>query len=1314
VFYIVDESPTWTGGDGFPYKWAVICRDAFNGKLLWRRPMGAWGPEEWNYGGFYSAQVMNPGVTGEAQARFAVDGDRFYCVLDYHGPLVALDAATGEVIKTYPDTESCSSIRVHNGRLYLACSVNPNIRVLDAESGTELWSLRNSSPYGYALYSNQFCVMSWGNAGVRSYDATTYDFQWAGSNQVKSGDGHGFMHAGDVIVRMMTGAWMALDASNGEVAWTRDVPPESAEITLGRSTRRNQIFATDDKVYTYASSFDLVGLDPLSGSEDVRINATNTCWASHHHRCFSDRATERYFILGQHGVEFISLKGETNRVHNWTRATCNVGITPANGMLYVPPHSCACEVAAMLRGFFAYRPETPDMGREYTPSDRLVTGPAYGTVSGAAAAEDEWPLYRCNPGRTGNSGARVPRDLEPLWSTEISGELTPPVIANGRVFVSCLTDHSVRALSAEDGTPLWTYYAGGVVDGPPTVYGDAVIFGSGDGRAYCLRASDGELVWRFQVAPRDCRNTQLEHVSSAWPVRGSVLVEDGIAYVAAGFSSRLDGGIWVSALDALSGALLHSNRVEHCSPDVPHSDNLTGDRDGLQLDIFVRDGSEVFMRNYGFTESLAATDHGMSGGTGGMSENGGVAGMRHMFASCGFLDDSWNHRMIWTYGGIHGQMLVVDDDNVYGVKAHNQSNFQQSYSPGRGYLLFAQDRLTPGGAILGEPGIDNLLWPHPSANHLWWSRIPVCVRGMARAGSHLFIAGPPDTVVPGDPFAAFEGRAGGTVWTIDPQTGRRLAQCSLTSPPVYDGLAAAGHCLFVATVDGRVVCLGQDTPAPHAIASVSPAVGTVTDTFTFDGSGSYDVDGELVHYEWHIDGALASTDTTFTTTFPTAGVHRVTLAVTDDAGLEGFARAALAVKSAATPPGDSDGDGLLDSWELAMVGSLAMGAHDDLDGDGLDALAELARGTHPLQRDTDGDGLTDAAEVAAGTSPTSAASFVHLKFVTGQRRDRAIAWPSTAGRRYTLWASSNLVQGYDMCVASGLDAVPPLNVYTDSVARAGACFYRVQVLTGSAAPPPNEAPSAKHDRVFAVQDTPRPIDVLDNDSDPDFDVLRVSSVTPPGNGAAAFTPSNVVYTPGAAFLGTDVFTYTVIDGLGGSNSATVTVSVQASSNLVQNGEMEWSLSSEAGNYTQSIADKGWYGGQRPAWSWHPFERRYYVPDDGGDGLLAQVVKDDGVTTGSKPVSFRVHSTSLSDTLRVRVFGIDGNFRDVFRSADPPAGAVELYDSGNAAGSPSEWNDVTGTVNFGSGYQYIIVHIWADDVNKDAGDELYLDDVFVGK
>ncbi|GGC05855.1 VWA domain-containing protein [Cellulomonas carbonis] len=81
---------------------------------------------------------------------------------------------------------------------------------------------------------------------------------------------------------------------------------------------------------------------------------------------------------------------------------------------------------------------------------------------------------------------------------------------------------------------------------------------------------------------------------------------------------------------------------------------------------------------------------------------------------------------------------------------------------------------------------------------------------------------------------------------------------------------------------------------------------------------------------------------------------------------------------------DTDGDGLSDRFEVetlfgfsspALADTDADGVADgqeDLDGDGLDALAEQAAGTSPTEGDTDADRLGDADELAAGTDPLTA------------------------------------------------------------------------------------------------------------------------------------------------------------------------------------------------------------------------------------------------------------------------------------------------------------------------------------------------------
>ena len=94
---------------------------------------------------------------------------------------------------------------------------------------------------------------------------------------------------------------------------------------------------------------------------------------------------------------------------------------------------------------------------------------------------------------------------------------------------------------------------------------------------------------------------------------------------------------------------------------------------------------------------------------------------------------------------------------------------------------------------------------------------------MAKAGSVLFIAGPPNVARQGPPerfsrknrltpaqaqaaLDAWEGRSGALLWAIASEDGAELAEYRLESPPVFDGMAAIAGRLYLSTMDGAIVC----------------------------------------------------------------------------------------------------------------------------------------------------------------------------------------------------------------------------------------------------------------------------------------------------------------------------------------------------------------------------------------------------------------------------------------------------------------------------------------------------------------------------
>ena len=129
----------------------------------------------------------------------------------------------------------------------------------------------------------------------------------------------------------------------------------------------------------------------------------------------------------------------------------------------------------------------------------------------------------------------------------------------------------------------------------------------------------------------------------------------------------------------------------------------------------------------------------------------------------------------------------------------------------------------------------------------------------------------------------------------------------------------------------------------------------------------------------------------------------------------------------------------------------------------------------------------------------------------------------------------------------------------------------------------NSHPVANDDTDTAVLNTPKVIDVLANDTDPDGnETINRTSITIVGNpskGTATPEASGVVtYAPNSGFLGIDSFSYNVKDDQGAiSNAATVTVNVQAEGNVDIIDNLNTALTSREGIWSESSGSYEWVG-----------------------------------------------------------------------------------------------------------------------------------------
>jgi hypothetical protein len=612
------------------------------------------------------------------------------------------------------------------------------------------------------------------------------------------------------------------------------------------------------------------GYDPFTGKmvkefpADVKVH-----WF--HHRCYPSKAADKYLITGRNGTEFIDLTTEHWKPHHWVRGGCIYGVMPCNGMTYAPMDSCGCQLEAKISGFKALASGgIPKFLRaSLTTEARLDRGPAYRKVQGPPSGAADWPTYRHDASRSGASPADVAAELRHAWQMKLGGRLSAPTIASGKLFIASVDTHTLHALDAPTGRTVWSYTTGGRIDSPPTYYKGLLLFGSADGYVYALRARDGVLAWRFRAAPMDRRMMAWEQLESAWRVHGSVLVHDDVLYCTAGRNMYVDGGVRLIRLNPMTGELFGETVMNDCDPETGQDMHLAylkktqgNNMPVAHSDILSCDGKNLWMRSQKITFDGKRLEIGLEPVT--QQENEDF----HVFCQNGFLDDTYFFRSYWTYGRRvtggyggwpragrlvpSGRILCVDEGRVYGFGRKPEYMVNSSVLE---HHLFAADKKVSERDIarVGKAAqAMNKRSKRRNANMSDWKlryffptedlsaaafqwkldQPAMIARAMTVAGSRLFVSGPPDLFDerqafhnPDDPrikamlkrqAAAYEGREGGELWVMDKADGHVVSRYLLDTVPVFDGMAAAGDSLYLATTDGRVLCFSGAGEAPLA------------------------------------------------------------------------------------------------------------------------------------------------------------------------------------------------------------------------------------------------------------------------------------------------------------------------------------------------------------------------------------------------------------------------------------------------------------------------------------------------------------------
>jgi len=205
IFYIMDEGSI--ASVKAPSVWMLVARDAFNGVLLWKKRITHW------------ENQLRPFRSGPAELprRLVAVGESVYVTLGYGKPVTALDAATGEVLRTYEGTENTHEIIAHGDNLYLVISAP-----LKEDSPTTGRVLRHFPVWrgSYLEYVTQYMPKH-----IRAVDAESGKLVWEKKDgetthilplTLTVNDGQVFFQNESHLV--------SLRAQSGDVLWRADRP----------------------------------------------------------------------------------------------------------------------------------------------------------------------------------------------------------------------------------------------------------------------------------------------------------------------------------------------------------------------------------------------------------------------------------------------------------------------------------------------------------------------------------------------------------------------------------------------------------------------------------------------------------------------------------------------------------------------------------------------------------------------------------------------------------------------------------------------------------------------------------------------------------------------------------------------------------------------------------------------------------------------------------------------------------------------------------------------------------------------------------
>ncbi len=738
---IYRESMANRGGGA---RFELLCRDAYNGRVLWRIEEEPFTGKDWSG---YLRHRLGLAITESGKVYTGL-GKEFVC----------LDAETGKVLSKLGPRPN-GGIRIHKAKYLVA---GGGFYDLDGFKKMGTYGGGRTSIVGDAVY-----VM--GGRNFSAYQIPDGKVLWKAdvTKGQPAGQLSGFFTSEKAIhvTRIWPSSVTAMDLKTGAVLWSFPKSPQ-------KSNSRNY-WAFGDKILAPAwdlktkisepHDFVVTMLDAATGKV-VRdhIYPKGKHWSG---GCWAPRKAGDYLVY-HHNVWF-NLKTEVRTSNLLLMAKCAQGPQPSGGLLYAFPG----RKGGAVKGVVALAPHDLEFGND--PGGKVLRklGPA---VVGEKVAPTDWPMYRGNALRGNAAPSSLGTKLTKKWEVPVGlgGQtygrmdaertgLTQPTSAWGTVFVSDLDGGRVVALNANDGKLKWSFHVGHRVSFSPTLYQGLCLFGTKDGWVYGLNAKTGEPVYKLLIAPSERYIGGQEKLESMWPVCGDIFVNGGVAYASAGLAASIHGGVRVVAFDPASGRVLWSKCIQG-SPTRNEREAPPG--------LFVLNEKRKLI-HMGFTalhpetgeQVRAHADKGLLRGTlmeDWLSTNN-LSRLSEDMGGAGLSD-----------GRIHGRLIAFNKS--FGV------GFSVARAPKRVHHV--------GTITLAGKSIDGKTkWAHPTQR--------LNIDDLLLTPDRAYCVGHYE-----------ENSKPAELREISLKDGSIAATHEINGFPVYNGMAVAGKKLFLATREGKLIC----------------------------------------------------------------------------------------------------------------------------------------------------------------------------------------------------------------------------------------------------------------------------------------------------------------------------------------------------------------------------------------------------------------------------------------------------------------------------------------------------------------------------